>query len=244
MPTISVTKLINQYKPPFDSQAIAHKVAEKEGKSVAQVLKEWEQKRDAGMRRGNALHRFAEHCFNIPFMPNFHNLRVLKAIERARQAEHISDPGQREMCLSYRDFLQAMSKEYTFGLLEKDVQASFITGKIDLFIRKMSTGNYAFIDYKTSQKFTLVNDFQSYLKPLEHLADSHLTAASLQLNLYRWLALQMAKFNKRKGDQIEALENAELAIILFRDGKWEWIDALDLQSEVNQMVDTWRGKSA
>ena len=57
---ISVTSLIGQYENEFDKENIARAVANKEGKSVADVLKEWQYKADFACRKGSTCHEFAQ----------------------------------------------------------------------------------------------------------------------------------------------------------------------------------------
>ena len=61
---ISVTRLIEEYTQEFDSQAIAEKVAIKEGKTTQEVLDEWEYKNKFACAKGSTCHEFAQSLWS------------------------------------------------------------------------------------------------------------------------------------------------------------------------------------
>ena len=53
----SVTSLLSKYKPPFDSQAAALKVAQREKCPVEEVLAKWKEINDASKVYGTKIHK-------------------------------------------------------------------------------------------------------------------------------------------------------------------------------------------
>jgi len=63
IPYISVYKAIEQYVTPFDKEAVAKKVATKEGKTVEDIIQQWEFTRKWGAVKGLLIHQFiAQYC--------------------------------------------------------------------------------------------------------------------------------------------------------------------------------------
>ena len=61
---ISVTRLIEQYANEFDSEGMAEKVANKENRSIEDVLAEWKYRADFACAKGSECHYYAQTLWN------------------------------------------------------------------------------------------------------------------------------------------------------------------------------------
>ena len=61
---ISVTRLIEEYTNEFDRDGIAEKCAVRDGKTVEEVLKEWEYKNQFACAKGSTCHEFAQSLWS------------------------------------------------------------------------------------------------------------------------------------------------------------------------------------
>ena len=57
---ISVTRFIEEFCNEFDAELIATRVAEKQGKSVQEILDEWEYKNKFATTKGSTCHEYAQ----------------------------------------------------------------------------------------------------------------------------------------------------------------------------------------
>lgn len=167
MKKISVTSLINKYKKPFDADKMAEIVANKNGVSKEEILKDWELKKNIGIRRGEIIHKYIEE-----FLSNdFKELDIEKGYE-----------SYKKLFLSW--FSQNPYDKY---MVEKAINYDYVFGRIDLCAIKNSTKQITLIDWKTSSNFTTSSNYK-LINELSHLDDSNLTLASLQLWIYKILS--------------------------------------------------------
>ena len=60
---ISVTRLIEEYTNEFDAEAVAERVAIRDGKSVQEVLDEWKYKNQFACIKGSTVHEYIQLLF-------------------------------------------------------------------------------------------------------------------------------------------------------------------------------------
>lgn len=169
----SVTGFIKQFQKPFDRNLVANRVAERDNRPVADVLAEWDAKREAGLALGIRVH---QHIQQI----------LLGEIQ-------VEDP-----FLSLNDLLP---EEQTFNNLWQQLKGSVminqkyiewivgdaklgIGGTVDTVLFSFQTNQYHIWDWKTG-KFDTENKWQTLLEPFTDLDDCKLNYYSLQVNLYR-----------------------------------------------------------
>ena len=61
---MSVTRLIEEYVNEFDSEAIAEKVAQRDGKTIQDVLNEWKLKNEQSLEKGHLGHLYAQSLWS------------------------------------------------------------------------------------------------------------------------------------------------------------------------------------
>lgn len=162
----SVTQACGLIKRPFDAEAAAARVAQREGKTKDAVLASWERGRDRAAKMGTAFHNEAERIAlgGEPSVGFRHNERVqafkkfwestlaprLKAVSTEQKVHHPKHP---------------------------------LAGTFDLLARG-STGLWV-VDWKTNKKFDTVGKWGSLLAPFDDLCDCKLCFYSVQVSAYR-----------------------------------------------------------
>lgn len=229
---ISVTSLISQYENEFDKENIARAVANKEGKSVTDVLKEWQYKADFACRKGSTCHEFAQSRWSKePYeLDKFdENEEYLNAVIKVqKQAVNFYE--------DYKDIFEHIADELIVGSEEFDIASA-----IDhLFVNKL-TGGLVLVDYKTNSTLKGYNDngkSNRYAKPmkvpLNHIKDITLFHYYLQLSIYKYL---IEKYTELKVD--------EMFIVYFSENNdnYEIIEIPYLKKEVTKILENRRVKN-
>lgn len=217
--SIGATGLIEQYTQDFDSQAVAEKVAERDGKSVQEVLDEWKQKNKWACEKGHLGHCYAqetwEQLYPSPIWFDDEEKRI--AINRiCNQADNFYN--------DYKDRLELVYNEYVIGGYEYNL-ASAIDA---LFINKL-TGGLVLVDYKTNSDIHKNEKYAKKMKvPLTHLKDTTLNHYSIQLSIYKYLV-----------EKYTNLKIEEMFIVWFSENNdnYEIIDVPYLQKEVKNILE-------
>ena len=219
---ISVTKLIEEYTNEFDKELIAKKVAQKENKTIKQVLNDWKYKNEFACTKGTTCHEYAQSLWsgepwlldNFDFSPKY-EVAVYKI---KQQAENFYN--------DYKDKWVHLADEFIIGSEEYDIASA-----VDhLFI---VDGEIYLIDYKTNSYMTGVNK-EAYKKPmkspLQHLNDDAITHYYLQLSIYKYLIEKYTKLKIKEMFIIYMSENLN---------NYMMIDIPYLKEEVEEIME-WR----
>lgn len=202
---MSVTRLIEEYANEFDSQAIAEKVAEKQGISVQEVLDEWKYKNKFACTKGSTCHEYAQSLWsgnNWNYIEFDSSIEYQKAITKIQlQATNFKK--------DYQDRLEHLADEFVIGSEEYDIASA-----IDhLFINKL-TGGLVLVDYKTNSDIRKNERYAKQMKvPLTHLKDTTLNHYAIQLSIYKYL---VEKYTNLKIEEMfivyfsENIENYEI----------------------------------
>ena len=180
---ISVTRLIEEYVQPFDAEAIAQRVANKSGKSVQEVLDEWQQKNEWSCEKGSLGHSHVqdmwEELFPSPIWYDDEEKRI--AVNRVcSQGDNFYN--------DYKDKLELVANEYVVGSCVFDVASA-----IDALFVNKTTGGLVLVDYKTNSDIHKNEKYAGKMKaPLGHLKDTTLTHYHLQLSIYKYLVEKYA----------------------------------------------------
>ena len=177
--SIGATGLIGQYTQDFDAQAVAERVAIKEGKDTQEVLDEWKVKNIQACEKGHLGHLYAQSLWNKENV--FEEIKCCsEAIKTPlglimNQAEDFYD--------DYKERLEHLADEYVIGSEEYDIASA-----IDhLFINKL-TGGLVLVDYKTNSDIHKNERYAKKMKvPLSHLKDTTLNHYAIQLSIYKYI---------------------------------------------------------
>lgn len=223
---ISVTRLIEEYCNPFDSETVAAKVAEKENRSITEILQEWKHKNQIACLKGSKCHLYAQSLFDDQLhLKDFYNdIQPVKIVFNT-----IKD----QMDNFYKDFnekFEHLASEFIIGSEEYDIASA-----IDhLFVNKM-TGGLVLVDYKTNSDIHKSEKYAKNMKvPLSHLKDFTLNHYYIQLSIYKYL---VEKYTDLKVD--------EWFIVYFSENilNYEIIEVPYLKNEVIKILENRRVKN-
>ena len=180
---ISVTRLIEEYANEFDSEGMAEKVANKENRSVQEILDEWKYKADFACAKGSECHYYVQTLWNKePW--DMMKFGFDGSVEYDVATELIQTQAQ-NFYNDYQDHLEHLIDELPIGSEEFDI-ASCVD---HLFYNKL-TGEVVLVDYKTNSYMSGYNK-KAYSKkmkvPLSHLNDDALHHYYIQLSIYKYL---------------------------------------------------------
>ncbi|MBR1653663.1 MAG: AAA family ATPase [Clostridia bacterium] len=223
---ISVTRLIEDYTNEFDSQAVAERIAERDNRSVQEVLDEWETKNITACEKGHLGHLYTQSLWNKE--------NVLGEIKNASEAVKILlEPILRQANNFYNDYkdrLEHLADEFVVGSEEYDIASA-----IDhLFINKL-TGGLVLVDYKTNSDIHKNERYAKNMKvPLTHLKDFTLNHYYIQLSIYKYLV-----------EKYTNLKIEEMFIVYFSENieNYEIIEIPYLEKEVKNILENRRVKN-
>ena len=183
----SVTRLIHNYKKPFDSDTAATRIAKREGVTKEEIQDRWKRDNDKSKDYGTELHAVIE--------------KYLKT--------GTFDPEYTVFIQAYLD-LDILSRKDDLLVEEQLYSHEYrVAGTADV-IRLEKNGGFSVFDLKTNKKFNLYNQYNEYLlHPLDHLTASEYSIYSLQLSTY---ALMYQNITGRKVNNIGVMyydRNAE-----------------------------------
>ena len=224
---ISVTRLIEQYANEFDSEGMAEKVANKENRSIEEVLAEWKYKADFACEKGTTCHEYAQSLWSgEEWKPLL--------FDNSLEFEH----ARKEICnqaikfkFDYQDYLEHLIDELPIGSEKFDI-ASCVD---HLFYNKL-TGEVVLVDYKTNSYMSGYNK-KAYSKkmkvPLNHLNDDALHHYYIQLSIYKYLI-----------ETYTHLKIGEMFIVYMSENieNYEIIEIPYLEKEVKKILENRRVK--
>lgn len=204
---ISVTTFIHEYCNEFDAEGMAEKVANRDGKTVQQVLDEWAYKRDFSCEKGTTCHEYTQSLWSgVEYKPLLfdESKEYMSALDKIRnQAVNFKN--------DYQEHLEHLIDELPIGSEEFNI-ASCVD---HLFYNKI-TGGLVLVDYKTNSLMEGYNK-KAYKKamkvPLSHINDDALHHYHIQLSIYKFL---IEKYTGLKVDEMfivymsENIENYEI----------------------------------
>ena len=224
--SIGATGLIEQYTQDFDSQAVAERVAEKQGKSVQEVLDEWEYKNKWACHKGHLGHEYSQSLWNGQspyYYGKMQNESENIALEKIfNQADNFYK--------DYQDRLEHLADEYVIGSEEYNIASA-----IDhLFVSKL-TGGLVLVDYKTNSDIHKNERYAKNMKvPLSHLKDYTLNHYYIQLSIYKYLV-----------EKYTNLKIEEMFIVWFSENieNYEIIEIPYLKEEVEKILNNRRERN-
>lgn len=223
---ISATRFIEQYTNEFDSQAIAEKVATRDGKTTQQVLDEWKAKNEWSCLKGSKSHEFAQSLWS----GELYQEDIKQATEGQKTALESIKQQAKQFYEDFKDRLEHLADEFVVGSEEYSIASA-----IDhLFINKL-TGELVLVDYKTNTDIHKNERYAKKMKvPLHHLKDTTLNHYYIQLSIYKYLV-----------EKYTGLKVSEMFIVWFSEENenYKIIDVPYLKDEVIKILENRRNKN-
>lgn len=224
--SIGATGLIEQYTQDFDAQAVAERVAEKQGKSVQEILDEWKTKNIIACEKGHLGHLYAQSLWS--------GENIRESMKNATEPVKMLLDGILKQAdnfyKDYQDRLEHLYDEYVIGSEEYNLASA-----IDhLFINKL-TGGLVLVDYKTNSDIHKNERYAKNMKvPLSHLKDSTINHYHIQLSIYKYLV-----------EKYTNLKIEEMFIVWFSENteNYEIIEIPYLKDEVIKILENRRVKN-
>ena len=163
-PLTSVSKTIHKYVEKVDFDKIAGFVAKKRGITKAEVLAEWNAKRDNSCSQGTIVHSFGENYF------------------KGKQPTN----GFEEAIVKFWDNIPDYIEPFLFEL-QMFSETLGIAGTSDIILFNNKTGKFIIADYKTNEDLFKNYKGKTLLAPFENLLDSPYNKYQLQLSMYQLL---------------------------------------------------------
>ena len=223
---MSVTRLIEEYVNEFDSEAIAEKVAQRDGKTIQDVLNEWKLKNEQSLEKGHLGHLYAQSLWSGELYQEPKNERILgisASLEIIKQQAN-------NFYQDFKDKFEHIADEFVVGSEEFDI-ASCID---HLFYNKL-TGDLVIADYKTNTDIHKSEKYAKNMKvPLNHLKDFTLNHYYIQLSLYKYLVEKYTNIKVGETFIVYFSENAK---------NYEIIEIPYLKDEVEKILQNRRVKN-
>ena len=163
----SVTRWVEKFKPKFDEQKMAEKIAYREGVSVELVLEAWEKKRKDSSDFGTKIHKALE---------SYH------ATGKILHKEFSDTLNQFKLLKIEFDKKKCFFEKLVFNKSLK------IAGMSDIIMHNSDKKTFNVYDFKTNKKLRYSSPFNDFmLKPLNHFPNSEYFNYSLQLSMYAYL---------------------------------------------------------
>ena len=227
---ISVTRLIEEYANEFNAQEMAEKVANKENRSVEEILVEWKYKADFACAKGSECHYYVQTLWNKEAW-DMMKFGFDGTVEYDAATELIQTQAQ-NFYNDYKEHLEHLIDELPIGSEEYDI-ASCVD---HLFYNKL-TGGLVLVDYKTNSYMSGYNK-KAYSKkmkvPLSHLNDDALHHYHIQLSIYKYLIEKYTGLTVDEMFIVYMSENIE---------NYEIIDIPYLKEEVEEILENRRVKN-
>lgn len=217
---VSATTLIHQFVTPFDAPLQAARVAERDGKTTEEVLKEWEDKRKYASDFGTRIHESCEDVLlnNSKFRNKFED-------ETERSVFNIAT----SVAQRIKDNMEVLDVEkIVFDVDDK------IAGTIDLFA-KDKNGVLWIMDWKTNGAIDKYSKYRNYmLEPISSLHDCNFNHYSLQLSLYERI-LKKCKY-------IPSDSMVKRALIHLTPNNFTFMHTPDFSNHVDVIIKAYQAK--
>ncbi len=175
---ISVTTFLNTFKKPFDTDAHAARVAEKNNTTPEAIKNLWKTITVEAQEKGKNYHKAMEDYIKYGEVAEEYN-DLIKSLNRA--SEGFKSKQKKAECLLWND-------------------GARIAGTADLILE--NDAEFFVMDFKTNKKFKFSNDFgEKLLEPLNFLDYCEYNIYTLQLSTYAYM-MQQATGKHCKGMKI------------------------------------------
>jgi len=169
---ISVTTLIHQYFPKFESDIILKKMKNKKEKypnmNDSQIKKLWIDNGINASKNGTKMHKLIENYYN--------------SIDNEKPDENLTEF---KYFLNFHSTIKNILEPYRteWSIFDGEIE---LAGQIDMIYKKQD-GTYAIYDWKRVKEIKKDNLFEKGLRKLSDLDHCNYNHYSLQLNIYKRL---------------------------------------------------------
>jgi len=212
--SLSVTQLIKGYKPKFDQQQIAARVAKKRKCPIDVVLAEWELNNLYSTTLGSMLHKYIENFYankRLGFEGDFNGLGC--AERKKIKANLPILVGHFHNFYAKNRHLLCAKSEIVLG----DFEGSKVCGMSDLLGYNTETDKFEILDFKTNKRMERRSKWGDRLyTPFNNMYEGEVNEYTIQLNCYKYFI-----------EKYTAIEIDKLKIV--------WLNALNEDFELIEL---------
>ena len=221
---ISVTKAIEQFFEPFNSEEISRKYAEKNNLRQEDVLKDWEEKGKISSLTGTIIHKYLEdYSRGKVFEIDYSKAIELGLENKVKERVNLLLPQAKKFREDTLNKIFPIQCEYTVGI--EDI----IAGSIDLLCWNSKAGEFQIWDYKNLKEMRTSNNWgKKALKEMSQYDDCNFVEYSLQQNMYKCM------IERKLGIKIG---KCFLVHFCHEKPNYEIYECLDLSGESNLILD-------
>jgi hypothetical protein len=184
-PSLSVTGLLEKYKPKFDKVKWSNIKAQQLGVTPEEILETWRINNLYSTWKGTILHNYIENYYNNKVIP-YNRDAVIKEI-----GEEVHENLNKEVLELVKQF-HKFYDDYNYLLPIKnelvvgDINDTGICGMMDLLVYNPKVNGFEIYDYKTNKDIRFTNKFDEiYHDPISDLQVCEFNTYSLQLAAYK-----------------------------------------------------------
>ena len=170
----SGTTFIKQFHQAFDGPKVAKKIAAKRGTTPEVLLAEWKEKGERASLQGSMVHEYAQWIYSDidgpPYVIDTDNRVGRLTVQLLQACDKLREKG----------FEPVEAEKIIFSA------RLGIAGMIDLLMIDPA-GRVVVLDWKSNEKLTTNNSFETCFPPIEHLEYANLNLYALQLSLYQFI---------------------------------------------------------
>ncbi len=214
---VSATTFVHSFAKPFDSVGMAEKVAKKRGIAAAEVIKEWDDKREASCEFGTRVHETCEDVLK--------SASVFRNQPRNDKEFRVMEQGKAMASKILRSYEIVAVEQILFDI------TLGIAGTADLIVLSPKTKSIVILDWKTNASIDKESKYgDRMLKCVSHLSDCNFNHYALQLSLYEYILRKRRFFANLSYDRIQR------AIIHLTETESEIMLTPDYGLEIRDMV--------
>jgi hypothetical protein len=185
--SLSVTGVIKKFKPTFDVDLAASRVAKKRNVLVGTIKAEWEINNLLATTTGSIVHKYIENYYSNKKIPIDQTLisSVLGNEEKQKLLQNLPTliSHFQSFYKDYSDLLCARTE-----LVVGDLDDTKICGMVDLLCYNKRTDSFEILDFKTNKKINTEALYNTQLKdPFRDMPDCEHTHYTIQLNTYKYI---------------------------------------------------------
>ena len=183
---MSVSKLIEHYKPEFETDKISKRKAQQIGVSQEEILEVWRIKNLLATQQGTMLHYYIDNSFRN---------RVTAYEDNEKHYTSFEDDDKRNLNANLRILINhfenfhkdhkhilPIKNEFVLG----DIEDTKICGTLDLLAYNTLLNQYEIYDFKTNLRFDMKSRYKNkFAPPLKHLDVCENNTYALQMSLYQ-----------------------------------------------------------
>jgi hypothetical protein len=183
---VSVTRLIDGYKIPFEKEKWAKIKADKLGLTTEEIIQDWGKQNLYSTTLGTIVHNFIDNYYNNKIVP-YDKVKVEEELGRDKYnelKEHVV-PLINQFYNFYndKDYILPIKNEFVVG----DIEDTRICGMLDMLAYNTKDNTFEIYDFKTNKEIKYKTKFNKYLRPpVSHLEECEFNTYSIQLSLYKY----------------------------------------------------------